>query len=355
MPVGEPYWIPYRFIPARAKVTRHAPNTDERFQGLSGKIEASLTNLTLLFIGGGSLGPSAFLERNHLPVIPGSSLKGMLRSLAEIVGGGCFVTDPSSCHNHRDLCITCRMFGMLSDKNVHKGQINISDGILQTEKPKRKEISILQGKPKKEHSAFYRHPVNGEVAKNIVKMYFHQPNRTTDVLPVPAPIQDRAKSKLMLLPGHTFDFSVNFKNLKEEEFNLLLYVLALEDEVKVSLKPEELEPIELQGSMHHKIGNGKAQGPGSCHIEIKKISIQDYTQRFSNFTPQTKLEWKDQILKQEIASRTAIFCQGQDDSPTMTHLRKMMVWDPNDNRTFRYPDYDWFQTPVNETVPLKRI
>lgn len=93
MPKDEIFWNPYRMIPVRECIERMTPLTDEKFKGKSGVVSCTLQNLTPLFIGKNRHNSQQFLNRNNSCVIPGSTLKGMLRSLAEIVGGGCFVTD----------------------------------------------------------------------------------------------------------------------------------------------------------------------------------------------------------------------------------------------------------------------
>src|SRR5271157_3827193 len=93
MPQDEAYWNPYRMVPLRERVVREMPTTDEKFVGLSGTLCCTLENLTSLFIGGNQYVQNMFVTRSGRPVIPGSSLKGMARSLAEIVGGGCSVTN----------------------------------------------------------------------------------------------------------------------------------------------------------------------------------------------------------------------------------------------------------------------
>ncbi len=359
MPKEESWWNPYRFVPVRGQVERRAPNTDEKFQGRNGYLECSLTNFSLLFIGGGSQGQDRFISRQNRPFTPGSSLKGMLRSLAEIIGGGCFVAPSDrSCTDARNLCVACRMFGMLSQGNVHKGQVSISDGELQDERPQWKQVTILQGQPKKEHRSFYKHPLTGEWAQNMMKMYFHQPNNIDGVLPIPSSSKDAkgVRNKEMLKPGHTFRITVHFENLEDEELDLLLYILALEDEVKVTLRPEGMDSIQLQGPMLHKLGNAKGQGPGSCQIAIDGLSLlPSAPQRFATLDNPGWQTWRGQDLSTEISNRIQKYRQRKDDSETMQFLRKIMVWDEEDPRSFKYPEYSWFNSEQNKATELKAI
>jgi CRISPR/Cas system CSM-associated protein Csm3 (group 7 of RAMP superfamily) len=356
MPINEDFWNPYRFVPTRETVQRRPPFTDERFRGLSGSVTCILTNLTLLLVAGGDRGQQQFLQRDNRPFLPGSSLKGMLRSLAEIVGGGCFVTSRNnSCTDPARLCVACRMYGMLHRGSVHKGQVSPGDGLLQDEQQaRRKNVEIIQGQPKRSHDAFYRHPKTGDVSEEMMKMYFHQPHRSEDVLPIPSNLRDRKVVKEMLLPGHAFTFTVHFENLAEDELNLLLYTLALEEQVSVTLTPQDKPPIHLTGPLRHKLGNAKGQGPGSCHIQVQSLTLlPDPARRFQSLGREQVRVLIGADLEQEIQSRTAAY--RQDDTPTMQFLRKMMVWDPADERDFRYPDFNWFRATGNSAVPLKSI
>lgn len=98
MPQNKTFWNPYRMIPVQDKQpVRRNPLTHEIFQGLSGEVEAKVTTLTPLLIGvqQGNRKTHICENRIDLPILPGSSLKGMLRSLAELIGNGCDVTNPS--------------------------------------------------------------------------------------------------------------------------------------------------------------------------------------------------------------------------------------------------------------------
>src|SRR5260370_172256 len=86
-------------------------------------------------------------------IIPGSSLKGMLRTVVEALGSGCltlydgnyergnvnyFRDLPQSflhCENNTHLCIACRTFGMLKERagGVFLGKVNIGDAVVYTD------------------------------------------------------------------------------------------------------------------------------------------------------------------------------------------------------------------------------
>src|SRR5262249_21950353 len=83
-PHPEPGWNPYRWVAVSPRpVARARPAYHHRFEGMSGRFECSLEALTPLIIGKGD---GSFFGSPEHPTIPGTSLKGAFRSLAELVG-----------------------------------------------------------------------------------------------------------------------------------------------------------------------------------------------------------------------------------------------------------------------------
>ena len=365
MPRNEAWWNPYRMVPVRDEVERHAPLTHEKFSGESGVLHCFLENLTPLCVGRETHGSQVqFFVRGRECRIPGSSLKGMLRSLAELVGGGCNVvgTAPppphAPCNNARNLCIACRTFGMMErqgNARVHLGKATVSDALLEGE-GRGQTFEMYPGSPRATHAAFYLNPATEQNDRRCRKMYFHMPARREAPLPVPANIPPDARARntknlQSLLAGHRFSFRVSFESLEPGELDLLLYVLTLEENVEVVLEETGLE---LQGPMRHKLGMGKAVGMGSCRIGIERWeALPSGRERFASLIPVAREMREGEALRQRVAERTTPYVQ--DRSATMTQLRKMMVWDERDARTFRYPEYHWFRAPGNSETPLKRI
>jgi len=362
MPQNENFWNPYRMIPVRDAIERKPPITDERFKGKSGFFHCRLINLTPLFVGGNRYSKQLFLTRNGKHVIPGSSLKGMLRSLVEVLGGGCNVSDPQGKYSHKfkacnqteRLCVACRMFGMMergSGAKVHRGNIGVSDALLNREHPETQTLEVLLANCSTRHEPFYRSPKSGKLDGQSRKLYFHQPQRTGSVPNVPQNLKSRAWYIDALVPGHQFEFKVQFSNLRKEELAVLAYALDLEEMVQVE---SGVEQIKLIGPMRHKIGNAKPLGLGSCHIQIQNLVYHAAAaERFARFGGQTDTILEGNALERELTDLKKDHVN--DNSETMQQLRKMMVWDENDPRDFRYPDYHWFQNPANAQKTLKEI
>lgn len=364
MPQDEKFWNPYRLVPMKGDVQRKPPITDEKFQCKSGLISCSLENLTPLFIGKNRLNEQQFLTRKCFQgdrlVIPGSSLKGMFRSLGELIGGGCLITGKenkdacSPCSNANSLCITCRMFGMMErgrNARVHRGNLGISDGLLQEQRARTETFQVLLSNCGVRHEPFYRSPHTGILDGKSRKIYFHQPRRAASVPNVPDNLKPRAWKINGLLPNHHFDFEVQFSNLSEKELSLLIYVLVLEEDVNVTVEGNGLT---LRGPLRHKIGSAKPLGMGSCHITINKLTyLSDPKERYASLQRTGAQHYEDVALRGEINRQIEMHVN--DRSPTMEGLRKMMVWDESDPRDFRYPDYYWFKDPKNSQKELKRL
>ncbi len=370
MPQGEHFWNPYRMVPVREVINRMPPVTHEKFQGKSGKLTCTLENLTPLFIAKNNEGnPRTFLTRDRKHIIPGSSLKGMLRSLAEVVGGGCFVTDKNgrNCHNDfkscdqvTSLCVACRMFGMMEQRanaKVHTGKVSISDAVIQAENAQTQNYQVLLNGPKSTHRSFYISPHTGDFDGRCRKFYFHQPGINTNFPGIPNNLADRAWTVPALTPGHRFEFDITFSNLRDEELDLLIYILILEEDVQVTIGGEE-NRIRLNGPLRHKIGNAKPMGMGSCHIRIESLTIfADPASRFLTLAPLDSNNGNGNAtlscdrLAREIEYRIRQFVR--DHCPAMDQLRKVLVWDPADPRVFHYPGHTWFGR--NGNVRLKLI
>lgn len=379
MPQGETFWNPYRMIPIREGIRRSNPYTDEKWRGKSGTITCTIENLTLLFIGVGKDDPQheRFFKKNGVFTIPGSSLKGMLRSLSEIAGGGCFATNHKgsgknysnlpievyrACSDNRNLCIACRMFGMIGSgqgARIHKGNVHISDAILIHEPAaNQREVSceVMMMNHGAKHVSFYKNPHTKRLDGLCRKMYFHQPKQAESVPPINDNLRKKNSDKMQrifaLAPGHQFEFQIQFSNLAADEYNMLVYALALEDKVNVHIGEQR---IPLEGPMRHKIGFAKPLGMGSCYIKIMEINYLDNPEkRFSTLSSGTTAQvFKDAELINEINRASAQY-RG-DQCLTMQTLRKMMVWDTRDGREFHYPLFDWFSNPINSGKELKTI
>ena len=343
---------PYDFVPIDwdKSPIRNPASPHDRFSGVSGKIEGTITAETPVFIFDSpkrNSGAEPFIT-NHQGkhIIPGSSLKGLFRSLVETIGNGCFLLfsgtykDDGEEINHTDklpkdfnkcettdLCIACRMFGAMHSTNMLLlGHVSFNDAVEVNICEHEAVYTIALMGPKPRHEAFYLDPEQGIAGR---KYYFHQPRG------IPEAPQTKTRYNEHIIPvdtGSQFAFSLQFTNLETLELQTLLYTLVLEQ------------------NMRHKIGYGKPAGFGSVHFDITKLTLIDYASRY--VANQGVTTYEGETLATYLSGQTQMF---RDDttSRTLNALRRIWRWDPNDTTAYRYPSQDWFDknsnAPIRET------
>ena len=341
---------PYDFVPidwGKPPIRTHASPHD-RFSGVSGKIEGTITAETPIFIFDSpkrNSGAEPFItnyQGQH--IIPGSSLKGLFRSLVETIGNGCFLLfsgiykdeeeinyskklpkDFKKCET-TDLCIACRMFGTMPNTNVLQlGHASFNDAVEVNICEHEAVYTIALMGPKPRHDAFYLDPKQWIAGR---KFYFHQPNEIKRT-------HTKTDYNEHIIPvdvGSQFAFSLQFTNLETLELKTLLYA------------------INLQQDMRHKIGYGKPAGFGSVHFDITKITLIDYASRY--VANQGTTEYEGEALTTYLSGQTQMFTDDTT-SRTLNALRRIWRWDPNDTTAHRYPSQDWFgenpDAPISET------
>ncbi len=381
MPEQESFWNPYRWVTyEKSRPSYRSPNYQHAFAGARGLLDCELEVLTPLVIGNGKQGALENFTRHGVggvgkPFIPATSLKGAIRSLAELIGDSAVPfsrkrnapmrLDPGRSvesgargrpGTNWELDPVARSFGYLDhDGNVFAGLIQFSDAELvgepNTQKWPRFEVDVGTPRPER-HAPFY--PDNKRW-----KFYHHLPGATT----LRPAITGQTRRPVAAPPGTRFRFTVSFWNLDEEALNLLVYCLALEEDVTVTLSAAALgrpgnsnESVPLTGPLRHKIGGCKPAWGGSVHIRIVRVRIEeDPLSRYRSGQPPTVLEDEAEI-RAWIEKRTASIRRRND--RTMRELRAMLIYSPNDpRRDIRYPDKSWFdrdkQLPPDQKRKLK--
>ncbi|RRR68650.1 MAG: hypothetical protein EI684_17310 [Candidatus Viridilinea halotolerans] len=335
---------PYDFVRViwqQPGLRRQGPSHD-RFQGVSGRLEACLTAETPLFLPDRNPSkPRRFRYSNaqRAYFIPGSSLKGLFRSLVETVDGGAwwFINTwenklPAAFQRPRDLArldAACRMFGFMGEKGHQEsaplmaGHVSFEDAICIRAVEHEAINTIILLSPQPKHTAWYLDSSERLVAGR--KFYFHARN---------APMTSHASLGANIKPlasGSHFIFRVHFNNLAEDDFNLLLYALVLEPE------------------MRHKFGYAKPAGLGSIHVQINWLETIDRLGRYraggGGIT-----RYADHALATLLAARTATYCNNRT-SLTLNDLRRIWAWPAQHD--LRYPSREWFnehsQDPLDKT------
>lgn len=360
MPQGETFWNPYRWVTVSDQPVEHdVPRYHHTSSGLSGCLWCELEALTPLIIGDGR---GQFVRHQHHgnepPYIPATSLKGAMRSLAEVVGNAAVPFPNVSVDAQHELArarksshldTVARTFGYLNKGNVLAGLIHFSDAEISTEVSpphKWREYRVVAGQPKQGHRAFY-------LGNNRRKFYHHHPSATR----LTPPHAEKTIPVRPAPPGTCFHFTVDFVNLREAELSLLLYCLVLESEVAIELSPKALGPdaqgpVTLRGPLRHKIGGAKPHGAGSVHISIAKMELR--TDAMARYRGSDNVDtWEAEGLRDELNNRTASF-RGRTDQ-TMRELRSMLIYSIEDPRKpIHYPQFGWFkdnsQTLLKPTI-----
>lgn len=296
---------PYGFVPLGPNPpVRERPVGHDRFSdgALHGELQCRLTAMTPLFVYDARSAkrlPNGH-EEARFPVvdkdealIPGSSLKGVIRSLFEAIEPSCFVLPNdwkggrrtyrgsgitrgrdvtvqiprgfAPCTDLDELCAACRVFGAVlprggqDEERAWAGQVSIRDARAphgQYTLLAFRTLGVLSApKPEARPAAYLAQP--GNVVKGR-KFYRHRldPIERSDR-------RDRqTKTVQMVDRGAVFRFAVEYENLREAELRTLLYAVALEP------------------GLWHKVGMGKPLGLGSAHIEIERWTRRDPATRY---------------------------------------------------------------------------
>lgn len=157
---------PYEFVPLLEQCRRKDYNqqpTGER-PVYSGKLRLKITVKSPLHIGStqqewdktGNI-CKMHMRRNNSIIIPGSSLKGAVRSVAEAVSYSCAVKLPDntlscllpvknqqSCSKIDDLCMTCYIFGMMSESGSSRGHIRFGEFVLESGGTTKEKLPLLK-------------------------------------------------------------------------------------------------------------------------------------------------------------------------------------------------------------------
>ncbi|HZS75781.1 MAG TPA: RAMP superfamily CRISPR-associated protein [Ktedonobacteraceae bacterium] len=349
--------------PERRKPVWHNRLVGTQGQKLySGQLEVDLDVLTPLFIVDPRDDPAEDREPAHSIqndygeyIIPGSSLKGMLRTLVETLGNGCLTLfggeydrrqidyrnkiapDFRHCRDNTSLCISCRTFGMLQERegrgNVFLGKVNIGDAIAH------KNDSVLYQpiytgvlvEPKPRHKAFYLDESEQHIAGR--KFYFHHSPNGKPITANGLQFMGGKPSNRYIQPlakGTRFHFRIDFTNLEEDEFGALLLAVVLEE------------------TMRHKLGYGKPLGMGSVELYPTKLTLIDYSTRYTQWKAgQGRQEVED--IWAEINHHLNIFYDKHLQTLAMEDLRRIWRFPPEPGVNYYYPSKkEWFDKPISK-------
>ncbi len=301
-----------------------------------------------------------FHHNGEKPTIPGTSIKGMVRSVFEALTNSCMALyagnyghknygaatyNREKCNKEQGLCLACSVFGTTVEDKLHlQGKIMFSDAVceprfLETGEWILKELSA----PKPErHLPFYA--LDGFALSSGPrgrKFYYH--HNPEEVSSTPEHITKEGHNhrnvKILerLKAGATLAAKMNFQGLTKEELAALLYVIELEYRI------EEVDNKKrIVRTLGHKIGMGKPLGLGSVGILVTGGTIQKGNERYRSFAPQGSTDLR------------AIINEFRKEAPRPSdHLRDLLSLTKYKHGVIEYPDKQrWFNVPGNETKRL---
>ncbi len=359
------YVTAYDFVPFGPAAPRQPILTHEKFFGASGALTCRLRTLTQFFIAGtqeraprNQHQELMLLREGDHPVIPGSSLKGAIRHLAEAISGSCLVlpndrrmrnpsndkldyydmgrshvyplpagfspcgmNDEHGDPKKRSACPACRLFGYLAGNVLFLGNVNF--GAAQLVAPAQTQRLILEpfGAPAPRHRSFYGTKESNFEKPRGRKFYYHR----IEGARVMSERTEFNKSIEAVLPQAEFEFTVQYENLSASDLALLIYALALE------------------APMRHKMGMGKSTGLGSVQLSIiawQQVARKErYAQLGGGVTHLTG-EPLQQALAEQIALYHREYAAWRD---SLNALKGILTWDENNPRQPRHPSLDWIK------------
>jgi hypothetical protein len=364
---------PYNFVPLGSRpdrtewrrVSKHHRLSEETY---SGHLMLRFHTITPVFIPSYSQGDvvkeryrnedewltfKRFLRSGENPIIPGTSIKGMIRSVFEALTNSCMVlfaeTYGSNCYQvsnykHKGcstqdgLCCACSVFGtLLGDDLPFQGKVRFSDAIGTKDDLKKEEWILKElSAPKPEHRIpFYAvngsNPASGPRGR---KFYFHHdPKKVSSENYITQGEHNKRNRKILehLKAGSSLSSAMDFHGLTEEELGALVYALELE----YKNGEKRIEPI-----LAHKIGIGKPLGLGSISILITGGYIEKGAIRYRSLAPQAAQDLRAQI---ENFRKKA--------SQPSGHLQDLLSLSKYKQGDIKYPGL-WFIDPANKKKPL---
>lgn len=225
--------VPFTTQALSRKPCSEEPGHDRRMRKGSGIWACELTTVTPLCI------QSYFskLKDDDPAILPGSSLRGMVRNVAEMLGAGCARFHPdggrigallAAC-SEKNACLTCRVFGFVEGDYAWAGKVRFTDSRPRKVQWERYSLPNMQ-----------RDPHNDAAGGGWILF----PHKLAKLNP---------GTTRCVRAGEKFGFRVEYLNLDEEEYAVLKFALTLEH---------------AGVRLCHKLGYAKALGLGACTIAI---------------------------------------------------------------------------------------
>lgn len=281
-PSPKPYKL-VSFPKSKPKLARPAGQHKYLSDRIHGVLDLTLTVCTPLHVATGAIvlgsdvGENEDLiktmvrDREEKLIIPGSSLKGVVRSVYEAITGSCLCKVGKISRQNlprgyqeceinlpkkkREVCPACQVFGALN----WQGLVHFSDARCQSSKITTGFMPSLHSPHSEKKNLYYEN----DIVKGR-KFYYHFANAVDRGKQQGIPVQQAAKE-------YVFSAKLHLKNLSEAELGTLLIVLGQDPEHPIALK----------------VGGGKPIGMGSMTVKVDRFSgmqnKQNIVDRYSSY------------------------------------------------------------------------
>lgn len=250
------FWIPL----GEQSPHREKPPDHDRFRNWSGRMELEIEVVSkYLYVGSGNFelfNPKdkerayyAFARRNGQLIIPGTGIKGAVRSIVEAISNSCVrqtargekAPRHEACRDEKALCPACRLFGTTG----YGGRVHFSDAVpvgrVGTEKIKIADLwPPRQAKGRKFYHAGSFQPLDMQPQKS---------HRFIEVVP----------------KSSKFATTLAFENASDAEMGLLIRALGLDF--------GQQDPSKVVYAFPVKLGGAKPRCLGAVHLRPKRLSL----------------------------------------------------------------------------------
>ena len=337
---------PFDFVPypASSAVTRRAPAGHDVVAGRSGTLSCELETLSPTLVmdsherAGTSSAGRFMCGQDGKYIIPGTTLKGMVRSVFEVLLPSCVPIGTKSmvpralqgCSDRSKLCPACRTFGFMAhgQGGVHQGHVNIGEARALGSPAAGSPVQLIPlfgPNPTSKHYKFGPSDDGPTGKPKGRKFYFHQSDVQTATSQND---KDYGARVVPLEPGATFTFDVQYENLSEDELAGLVAALTLSGDA-------QLDGTTLR--LAHKLGYGKPAGLGSVDVRVTEVqALTAPEERYRSFGASAEtLEASSDALQTWVAGKQDQFF-GKGASRSVQQLSRILRHPPDESVTYTY-------------------
>lgn len=293
-----------------------------------------------------------FHSSNGLPAIPGTSIKGIVRTVFEALTNSCMalfagtyngVAYSAARHAHdlcgkdRGLCPACTVFGTIQGDLLYQGKVCISDATGRTQdiEPVDWVLKELSSPKPEKHPPFYaldgRNPSTGPRGR---KFYYHHDPAALDITQ-PDHNHRNCRIKECIRRSSVLTSSISFHNLTEIQLSALLYSLELD----AVFERMDNGKSRSRRSLAHKIGMAKPLGLGSLAITITDGDIWRGASRYRSWDPAPGADLRNTIsgLKAMVPASSV-------------SLKDLLGLHKHRKGSIEYPGLPWFRANPGQSL-----